>query len=79
MADIIKLNTPPNNVLEFLEEVKRVVMENHIDNLMIACKDKEEQYVYTGYAGLNEAEKQELLGHIQVDIVRDMIDRNYIT
>lgn len=79
MGKIIKLKTQTDNVLEMIDELKNIITKNHIDNLMIACKDENEKYVYTGYAGLDQAEKQELLGHIQVDIVRDMINRNYVT
>lgn len=79
MGNIIHFKTKTDNIIEFLNNVIEEVKEHNIDNILIACKDKETQSVLTGYANLNQGEKQELLGHIQVDIVRDMINRNYIT
>lgn len=80
MAKIIKMKSKNESILQFLEECKEEVIKNNIDNIMVAMKLKQEDaYVMTGYANLNMAEKQELLGHIQVDIVKDMIQENYIT
>ena len=51
----------------------------NVDNVMIAFKLKQEDaYIMTGYCNLDMGEKRELLGHIQVDIVNDMIRRNYL-
>lgn len=32
----------------------------------------------TGYCNLDNSERQELLGHIQMDIVKKMIDETYL-
>lgn len=80
MSNIIKLRTKSDNVLDFLEEAIDIVKKENVDNIMIAFKLKQEDSnVMTGYCNLNMGEKQELLGHIQVDIVKDMIEQNYIT
>lgn len=79
MGNIIHFKTKTDNIIEFLNNVIEDVKKNNIDKIIVACKDKENQLVLTGYANLNRAEKQELLGHIQVDIIRDMIESNYIT
>lgn len=79
-AKIIKFKSKTDNVISFLEDAKEKVKEYEVDNVLIAMKLKnQENYVLTGYHNLNMAEKQELIGHIQVDIVNDMIQQNYIT
>lgn len=79
MSNIIKFKSKSDNVVEFLEDAIDKVKENNIDNAMIAFKLKQEDaYIMTGYCNLSMGEKQELLGHIQVDIVNDMIKQNYI-
>lgn len=80
MARIINFKNKNNQVKDFLEEAKNIVEKENIDNVMIAFKLKNgEDCVMTGYCNLSMGEKQELLGHIQVDIVKDMIEHNYIT
>ena len=79
MSKIINFNVKTNNVIYFLEDLKREIEERNIDNIMIACKDKRENEVLTGYVHLETAEKQELLGHIQVDVIDEMIKANYVT
>lgn len=79
MGKIVKIKTKTDNVNEFLDQVKEFVTENNIDNMMIVCKlnDKSVSLGYT--KNLDWGTKQELLGHIQIDIVKDMINQNYIT
>lgn len=78
MAQIIKLRTNTDNVIEFLESLIEEVKTQGIDNMMIACKYPDKS-VLTGYTNnLDYGNKIELVGHIQVDITRDMINENYI-
>lgn len=84
MSKIIRFKSKTQNVLDFLDEIKEEVEKNNIQNIMIACKIPESenpaQYsILTGYAGLDTGGKQELLSHIQLDIVKDMINQNYVT
>ena len=85
MGKIIKLKSKQENVLGFLQDAIEKVKENNIDNVLIAFKLKQKDdkqdvpYVMTGYCNLDMMEKQELLGHIQIDIVDDMIKQNYLT
>lgn len=77
--NIIRLRNKSDNVIDFLDDAKEKVREYNIDNVMLAFKLKEQDgYIMTGYCNLAMAEKQELLGHIQVDIVNDMIRQNYL-
>lgn len=79
MGKIIKLKSNQENVIEFLEDAIVQAKKHHVDNVMIAFKLRQEDaYIMTGYCNLDMAEKQELIGHIQVDIVNDMIRRNYL-
>ena len=74
MGKVVRFKNKSDNVIEFLEEAIRQAKEYNVDNVMIAFKLKQEDaYIMTGYCNLEMAEKQELLGHIQIDIVNDMI------
>lgn len=42
-----------------------------------ACKDKNTNEVLTGHFNLDAGDKQELLGHIQIDIIDEYIRNNY--
>ena len=61
------------------------VKENNIDNVLIAFKLRQKDnaqdvpHIMTGYCNLDMTEKQELIGHIQVDVIDDMIKQNYLT
>lgn len=80
MGKILRFNSKTDNVIEFLTDAINKVKEYNIDNVLIAFKLKQEDsYIMTGYCNLEMGEKQELLGHIQVDIINDMIKQNYIT
>lgn len=79
MGKIIRLKSKQENVIEFLEDAIVQARKYDVDNVLIAFKlRQEEAYIMTGYCNLDMGEKQELLGHIQVDIVNDMIKQNYI-
>ncbi len=79
MGKIIRLKSKQENVIEFLEDAIVQARKYNADNVMIAFKLRQEDAnIMTGYCNLDMGEKQELLGHIQVDIVNDMIRRNYL-
>ena len=79
MAKIIQFKTQTDNVCEFLDKVSQEVQELKIDNMMIACKCKDGT-VLTGYTkNLDVGSRQELLGHVQIDIINMVIKQNYIT
>lgn len=78
--NIIKFKSKTDDLLEFVDELKEQIEEYKIDNMIVACKLKDsDHYVITGYKNLTMAEKQELVGHIQIDIIDEMIRKNYIT
>ena len=77
---IYRLKTRNDNVLEFVKDLENKVREDGIENLMVACKGKKnDEYVITGYCNLGSIEKQELVSHIQIDIVDEMINKKYTT
>ena len=79
MGKIIKLKSNQENVIEFLEDAIVQARKYNVDNVMVAFKLRQEDaYVMTGYCNLDMCEKQELVGHIQIDIIDDMIRRNYL-
>ena len=78
--NVIKFKSKTDSLLEFVDEIKEQIKEYNIDNMIVACKLKDDDhYVITGYKNLTMAEKQELVGHIQIDIIDEMIRKNYIT
>lgn len=79
MGKIVKFKTKTDNVLDFLDMVKDAVEQEGIDNMMIACKCKDGS-VITGYTkNLNHIDKIYLKSHIESDITKEMIQRNFIT
>lgn len=78
--NIIKFKSQSDKVVDFLEDAIVKVKEYKADNILIAIKlNGQDGYVLTGYHNLNMAEKQELIGHIQIDVIDEMIHQNYIT
>ena len=81
MAKILNFNKSNENVIKFLEHVIECAKEDKADNVLVAYKTKNEEgepIVMTGYCNLENMDKQELLGHIQVDIIKKMIDETYL-
>ena len=79
MGKIIKLKNKQENVIDFLEDAIVQARKYNVDNVMIAFKLRQEDaYIMTGYCNLDMGEKQEILGHVQADIINDMIKQNYI-
>lgn len=79
MAKIISFKSQKDNTQDFLDEIKEEVEKNNIENIMFAAKLKDGT-VMTGYtSNFDWGTKQELLGHIQVDIINQMIKENYVT
>lgn len=77
--NVIKFKSKTDSLLEFVDEIKEQIKEYNIDNMIVASKLKDDDhYVITGYKNLTMAEKQELVGHIQVDIIDEMIRKNYV-
>ena len=78
MGKIIKLKTPEDNVLDFLEGVKKAVTEDKIENMIIIGKCKDGVLI-GNTKGLGWCEKIELKSHLEVEIINDMIKQNYVT
>ena len=77
MSKVIQFRNHTTNVVDFLKSVIQEVEENHITNMMIACKC-EDGSVMTGYTkNLDYGTKQELTSHIQTDIIKQMIEENF--
>ena len=78
--NVIKFKSKTDSLLKFVDDLKEQIKEYKIDNMIVASKLKDDDhYVITGYKNLTMAEKQELVGYIQVDIIDEMIRKNYVT
>lgn len=75
MAKIINFPNLSNTIEGFLQETAEILKENHIECLLIAGKTKEGE-VLTGYFNCGFGVRQELCGHIQCDIIDQMIRNN---
>ena len=77
MSKIVKFRTKTDNTLEFLDMLKFEVANLEIDNMMIACKCKDGS-VLTGYTkNLDYGTKMELKSHVEMDIIKEMIENNF--
>lgn len=77
MGKIVKFRTNTDNTLEFLDMLKFEVANLEIDNMMIACKCRDGS-VLTGYTkNLDYGTKMELKSHIEMDIIKEMIENNF--
>jgi hypothetical protein len=77
MGKIVKFRTRTDNTLEFLDMLKFEVANLEIDNMMIACKCKDGS-ILTGYTkNLDYGTKMELKSHVEMDIIKEMIENNF--
>ena len=77
MSKIVKFRTRTDNTLEFLDMLKFEVANLEIDNMMIACKCKDGS-ILTGYTkNLDYGTKMELKSHVEMDIIKEMIENNF--
>lgn len=63
------------NVTEFLEDTIKVMQEEDAVAILVAAKTSS-GIVVTGYRKCDFCQRQELVGHIQYDIVDQMIRAN---
>ena len=78
MSKIIKFKNENNNLVEYLEELIEVVKEHKLDNILIASIDKLDNKVVIGHCNLDLYERQNLIGHLQVENILDVIDETYL-
>lgn len=77
MGKIIKFRTKVDNTLDFLRMLEFEVANLEIDNMMVACKCKDGS-ILTGYTkNLDYGTKMELKSHIEMDLIKEMINDNY--
>lgn len=77
MGKIIKFRTKVDNTLDFLQMLEFEVTNLEIDNMMVACKCKDGS-ILTGYTkNLDYGTKMELKSHIEMDLIKEMINDNY--
>ena len=77
MSKIIKFRTKVDNTLDFLQMLEFEVANLEIDNMMVACKCKDGS-ILTGYTkNLDHGTKMELKSHIEMDLIKEMINDNY--
>jgi hypothetical protein len=77
MAKIIHFPSPKNEDTpeEFMLDTIKTIKEMEAETIIIAAKNKEGYWV-TGYLNADWATRNEALGHIQADIIDQMILSN---
>ena len=77
MAKIIHFPSPKNEDTpeEFMLDTIETIKEMEAETIIIAAKNKEGYWV-TGYLNADWATRNEALGHIQADIIDQMILSN---
>lgn len=78
MSKIIDFKSKSDSALGFLEEIADVMKDNNLDSFIFVSKNKADNNIFVGYCNLSIGERQELLGHLQLDIIKRMIEENYI-
>lgn len=76
MANIKRLRNG-NSLENFIYDLLEMARNGEMDNITIAFKHKDGT-VLTGWYGLDAIERQTLASHQQMDIVKHMIDENYV-
>ena len=79
MSKIVEFKSYNDNALKFLDNVKRHVEEEKIDNMMIACKLDNGEVLVGATKNLDWGTRMELIGHLQSDVIDKMIKMNYVT
>lgn len=79
MAKILHFPDPDEDHESAVDWLKNstesILEEGEVESMMIACKTKD-GYVMTGYYHCDYGTRQELVGHIQCDIIDQMIRVN---
>lgn len=70
---ILQFPTRTDDLLEFLDRVKEECKTHGIDNFLCCFKDKKNKQVCTGYFDVDLGERQELIGHLQADVIEKRI------
>ena len=73
---ILRYVSKQDEIIEYLEKIMKDVREKNIDNFMICFKDKKNKEMCTGYYNLDMGQRMECVGHIQADIIDQMISEN---
>lgn len=76
MAKIIHFpKSDAERPIDFMAETLDTVKEREVESIVIACKMKDGE-VMTGYFNADFGTRQEICGHIQCDIIDQMILSN---
>jgi hypothetical protein len=75
MAKILHLPNKSDTIAEFLAEVRDNCYSENVENILIALKTCDGR-VMTGYFQCDFGTRLELVGHIQCDIIDQMILAN---
>ncbi|PWV90254.1 hypothetical protein DFQ01_14430 [Paenibacillus cellulosilyticus] len=76
MTNIVRLNTPQNNMIEALEFLLEKAKAGDIQSFVFAAKDKTDGNIATSWGNCDVGEQQELCSHLQVDIMYRVVEAN---
>lgn len=75
MAKIIRLKTPQDNMVEALEDILKMAKRGELTNYILAAKRSDGE-VITSWANADVVERNELVSHLQIDVVYSVIEAN---
>lgn len=78
MGKVISMGKKTDNVIEFLNNTKKIVKENNIDNLLILAKDNDGNIMIGNTSTVNISSLLEFAAHIQLHATDLMIQNNYL-
>ena len=73
MAKIIRLKTPQDTAVESLAEVLEMAKRGELINYILAAKRPDGEVV-TSWANADVVERNELVSHLQIDVVYSVIE-----
>lgn len=74
---VINFNPKTTKTVDFVADALETVKAENVDNMMLCCKIKhpnDDDYVLTGYCNLTLVEKLELLSHLYLDCITQIIN-----
>ncbi|MGD9678426.1 MAG: hypothetical protein AB7V16_08795 [Vulcanibacillus sp.] len=75
MAKIIRFKTPQDNLIETLERILELARNGEIENFILAAKLPNGE-VATSWSNADVGTRNELVSHLQLDVVYAVIEAN---
>lgn len=74
------MHTKNDDMVSFIKQLENIAKEGNLDKLLVVgkLKDDTDGGIITGCVNTTVTDKQELIGHLQIDVITDVIDMRYL-